>query len=225
MLRYLFGLTLRGIPDAAHMPKSDASFDPATYATVADRLQLFYAKCPTGRIITELVGRERGVITFRASLYRSAGDTVPAATGWASEREGDGDINTVACLENTETSAIGRALANLGFTASINRPSREEMDKAHRARLRLERPTSPPQVTEPPRPTRARDDEPDVQHKADATLDLFDLLATARRHGFSATRARIIIAGANGVIPLPSARLRRIESALRSWIRRHFTVA
>src|SRR5687767_15858772 len=78
---------------------------------------------------------EREVV-FRASVYRTEKSRTPAATGWASERIGDGDVNTVACLENTETSAIGRALANLGLTASWNRPSREEMDKAQRERAR-----------------------------------------------------------------------------------------
>jgi hypothetical protein len=116
------------------MPKT--LFNPAEYALVADRIIEFYDRFPTGRIITELVSRKRDIV-FRAEVYRSAGDPAPAATGWASEREGDGEINLVACLENSETSAIGRALANLGFTASKKRPSYEEMQKAERARLRL----------------------------------------------------------------------------------------
>src|SRR5881275_27011 len=119
------------------MSKSDAFFSPDQYATVAERIELFYSRFPQGRINTELVTREDGEITFKALVYRSANDAVAAATGWASEREGDGDINTVACLENTETSAVGRALANLGFTASSKRPSREEMEKVARLRSSL----------------------------------------------------------------------------------------
>jgi hypothetical protein len=115
------------------MPKSSLPFNPAEYALVADRITLFYERHPTGRIVTELVSRDRDVL-FKASIYRSAGDKQPATTGWASEREGDGEINQVACVENTETSAIGRALANLGFTASMKRPSREEMQKVQRVR-------------------------------------------------------------------------------------------
>jgi hypothetical protein len=110
---------------------------------------------------------------FRASVYRDARTRWPAATGWASERVGDGDINTVACLENTETSAIGRALANLGFTASKNRPSAEEMEKADRAR----------QQTAP-----ALDVE--LQRVADARTDLLAMLRTARRYGIRPERAR-----------------------------------
>ena len=87
------------------MPKSDSTFNADQYSTVAERIELFYSRFPQGRINTELVAREEGEITFKALVYRSITETFAAATGWASEREGDGDINTVACLENTETSA------------------------------------------------------------------------------------------------------------------------
>src|SRR3954470_8317211 len=125
------------------MPKFDTTFDPDSYAPVAERIRLFYARFPSGRIITDLVSRHEGETVFKALVYRGATEPNPAATGWAAEREGDGDINTVACVENTETSAIGRALANLGFTASLRRPSREEMVKAERARSRLRRARAP----------------------------------------------------------------------------------
>ena len=99
------------------MPESDLLAGPE-YAPVADRVALFYERFPEGRIITHLAMHNEREIMFRASVYEDARSRWAAATGWASERVGDGDINTVACLENTETSAIGRALANLGFTAS-----------------------------------------------------------------------------------------------------------
>jgi hypothetical protein len=106
------------------------------YAPVADRIALFYERFPAGRIITQLTMHTEREVVFRASVYRTEKSRQPAATGWASEKFGDGDINTVACLENTETSAIGRALANLGFIASKKRPSLEEMEKAARVRTR-----------------------------------------------------------------------------------------
>lgn len=154
------------------MPKSDLPSGP-DYAPVADRIALFYERYPDGRIITHLTMHNECEIMFRASVYRDARTRWPAATGWASERVGDGDINTVACLENTETSAIGRALANLGFTASKNRPSAEEMEKADRARQR----TAP-----------ALDLE--LQRVADARTDLISMLRTARRYGIRPERAR-----------------------------------
>jgi hypothetical protein len=126
------------------MPK--AEFNLSGYALVAERITEFYEKFANGRIITTLVSRDETIV-FRAEVYRNADDALPAATGWASEREGDGEINLVACLENSETSAIGRALANLGFTASRKRPSYEEMEKAERARLRFQQasPRTPPE--------------------------------------------------------------------------------
>jgi hypothetical protein len=39
-------------------------------------------------------------------------------------------VNATSALENCETSAIGRALANLGYAPKGKRPSREEMLKA-----------------------------------------------------------------------------------------------
>lgn len=125
------------------MPNTDQSFDPSGYATVAQRIELFYRNHPNGRIGTELINRDASSVTFKASVYRNETDPSPAATGWATECEGDGDINTVACLENTETSAIGRALANLGFTASKQRPSVEEMHKVTQARTYKARPQPP----------------------------------------------------------------------------------
>src|SRR5207253_2312422 len=112
-------------------------FDPESYAPVAARIELFYARFPSGRILTELVQHTEQEIVFRAAVYRTADDREPASTGWAAERVGDGEINAVACLENTETSAIGRALANLGFLATRRRPSAEELAKAGRARSRV----------------------------------------------------------------------------------------
>ena len=122
---------------AGKLGRGEGVFDPASYAPVAERISLFYEAFPRGRIVTELISRTEHDVVFRALVYRQADDGDPAATGWAAEREGDGEVNTVACLENTETSAIGRALANLGFTASRERPSAEEMAKASRARVRI----------------------------------------------------------------------------------------
>jgi hypothetical protein len=189
------------------MSKSDSFTTQDQYATVADRIALFYSRFPEGRINTELVSRADGEITFKALIYRSVQDTLVSATGWASEREGDGDINTVACLENTETSAVGRALANLGFTASAKRPSREEMEKVSRARRSLEF-----------RDTHRR--ETALQSRANAGDDVLRLLAIAEDRFFPSQRAEVIRQRV-GISPgLPLVRVTKIETALRHWIRR-----
>jgi hypothetical protein len=165
--------TLGARLEEVHVPKSDLPIG-GEYAPVADRIALFYERFPGGRIITQLTMHNDREVVFRASVYRTETSRTPAATGWASERVGDGDINTVACLENTETSAIGRALANLGFTASRNRPSLEEMEKAARARRRQGAPAL----------------DVELQQVADARTDLIAMLRTARRYGIRPARAR-----------------------------------
>ena len=78
------------------MPKTPPDWNPADYATVRERVEELRAAFPTARIVTELVSRAEGRVTFCASIYRSREEAEPAATGWASEREGDGEINRAA---------------------------------------------------------------------------------------------------------------------------------
>jgi len=58
---------------------------------------------------------------------------VPTATGYAHEIRSDRGVNATSFVENCETSAIGRALANCGYATHGKRPSREEMSKVSRA--------------------------------------------------------------------------------------------
>lgn len=209
------------------MAKSDLRLGGGgEYALVADRITLFYERFPDGRIITELVSRTPHEVTFRALVYRSPAEAAPAATGWASEREGDGEVNTVACLENTETSAIGRALANLGFTAAAQRPSAEEMAKAARARARVAERPAPVAPTSPatsPTTSAAAPSEhmtpPDLHLRTDLRL----LLAAAERAGLRAARAaavrRLLDEGA------ARDRLEGAERWLRGWLARRGAAA
>ena len=218
------------------MSKSTLPFNPAEYALVADRITAFYAEHPTGRIITKLISRDRDVV-FRAAVYRSSDDRAPAATGWASEREGTGEINMHACLDNTETSAIVRALANLGFTASLKRPSREEMQKVNRARSmrggQLSRVADSPQyhpyrATAPSAPelkhvgmrSAAGEHDPLRLASDDALTDLRDLLDDAQLRGFPIARLAVIRASLERQ-HLAQDRVTRLEAQLRRWIREH----
>ena len=201
------------------MPKHDLVLHAGEYAPVADRITLFYARYPTGRILTRLISRTRYEITVQAFVFRSVTEVRPSATGLASERIGDGDVNTVACLENTETSAIGRALANLGLTASPRRPSREEMEKANRERSRRVAepapgaPVSqrPANLTRPPRPG-----GPDLQRRADRVLDALDLLDQAERAGLARKRAQQLRAALTEP-NIGELTVERVERMLRAW--------
>lgn len=114
-------------------------FDLAQYETVEERIRRFYAENPDGRIITEnlTTADDRAAKTWivRAEVYLDASNQVnqtPKATGLAFEIDGQPGANITSALENAETSAIGRALANAGYSGN-KRASREEMAKANRA--------------------------------------------------------------------------------------------
>jgi hypothetical protein len=71
------------------------------------------------------------VCVIRAELWL---EDVCIATGYAEEVRGAGNVNRTSHVENCETSAVGRALANAGMAGTdVNkRPSREEMSKVER---------------------------------------------------------------------------------------------
>ena len=103
------------------------------YETVDSRVHKFWDKHPNGRIATSVEFHEeskRWVV--RTEVYRDVLDPFPAATGYAEEVIGSSMVNKTAALENAETSSIGRALANLGFSTKGARPSLEEMAKSKR---------------------------------------------------------------------------------------------
>lgn len=108
------------------------AFDLDSYEPVAARLARFLADHPDGRIITDLVHYLADAAVFKAELW--LGDTL-IATGWAEEVRGQGNVNRTSHLENCESSAVGRALANAGYAGSdpSKRPSREEMAKVQRS--------------------------------------------------------------------------------------------
>jgi len=104
-------------------------FNLADYETVEVRLEKFIKDYPDSRIATELEVCDRDRYIVKAYLYKAAADTVAWTTGYAEEKVTDRGVNSTSALENCETSAIGRALANAGYAAKGKRPSREEMSK------------------------------------------------------------------------------------------------
>ena len=108
------------------------SFNPADYASVDERLPLFWKDCPRGRIVTELVVDDGTRIVMKASLFVTYEDHHPTTTGFAEEVRGSSMVNKTSALENCETSAVGRALANYQYQGGKKRASLEEIVKVYR---------------------------------------------------------------------------------------------
>jgi len=115
-----------------------ANFNLADYELVETRISKFYSLYEDGRIQTENMStkedREKGIWVVKARLYTTQEDQrlgLPKATGYAFEVDGGYGANKTSALENCETSAIGRALANMALHGS-KRASREEMAKVER---------------------------------------------------------------------------------------------
>jgi hypothetical protein len=114
-------------------------FNLSEYEPVEVRLEKFINDHKNFRIATELEVVEATRYIVKAYLFKDASDGVAWATGYAEETVSQRGVNQTSALENCETSAIGRALANAGYAPKGKRPSREEMTKVVAAK-----PAKPP---------------------------------------------------------------------------------
>jgi len=103
-------------------------FNLDDYETVEERLVKFWKDHESGRIITTLISGTSSQFIVRAELYKDGSELI-WATGLAEETVQGRGVNSTSALENCETSAIGRALANAGYATKGKRASREEMTK------------------------------------------------------------------------------------------------
>ncbi len=108
-------------------------FNLNDYETVESRLDKWHDKFPDSRVETELIEATNSRFIVFAKLFKTEADAKPCATGLAFENITEKGVNSTSALENCETSAIGRALANAGFAAKGKRASREEMAKVNNA--------------------------------------------------------------------------------------------
>jgi hypothetical protein len=124
-------------------------FNLDDYEPVAARHARWLADHPNGRTITHMISAPGAdICVIRAELWL---EDICIATGYAEEVRGAGNVNRTSHVENCETSAVGRALANAGYAGSdVNkRPSREEMSKVQRMSQGTDARMPSVQVTQP----------------------------------------------------------------------------
>jgi hypothetical protein len=108
-------------------------FNLEDYETVEERLIKYWKDHPDGQIHTKLLESSANRFIVEASVFRTEADARPWTTGLAEETVQGRGVNATSALENCETSAIGRALANAGYATKGKRASREEMGKVKAA--------------------------------------------------------------------------------------------
>jgi pyruvate/2-oxoglutarate dehydrogenase complex dihydrolipoamide acyltransferase (E2) component len=178
-------------------------FNPDEYITVHERIEKFYAKWPTGRILTSIVehNAETGFVLVRAEIYREQDDAMPAATGHAYELRSAGHVQAGSYVEVGETSAVGRALALLGFEVRRGVASREEVERgakkqaaaapARQAAATARQAPAPAPPTEKPSAPTEKSSAP-TNAPADAATPNLDaeILRAAEELGYDAAKVR-----------------------------------
>lgn len=104
------------------------------YETVGSRVLRFRQDKPQWFIhtVTHEVNEDYVRIGASIGYHMEDGTALVLATGYAEEYRDDGKINKTSALENCETSAIGRALAFLGYGGTNSIASAEEVLTAKR---------------------------------------------------------------------------------------------
>ena len=98
------------------------------YVEVNERLIYFRKKYPKYSLTTEVLEKTDNSIMLMAKISNEAGHVL--ACGTAEEIKGSTFINKTSYVENCETSAWGRALANFGIGLDTSIASAEEVSNA-----------------------------------------------------------------------------------------------
>lgn len=98
------------------------------YVLVNERVKAFRESYPGHSLITTIVELTDKRVVMCATINDPEGRTL--ATGYAYEETGSSFINKTSYIENCETSAWGRALANFGIGIDSSMCSADELGNA-----------------------------------------------------------------------------------------------
>jgi len=92
------------------------TFDPSTYVLVSERIEAFKREYPRRAIQTEILRSNGEVVVVKATVWPDSERPECFFTGHAEEHRECGEVNSEgSAVENCETSAVGRALAFMGY--------------------------------------------------------------------------------------------------------------
>ena len=95
---------------------------------VNERVKAFRDNFPGYALLSEIVKLTDDTVVIKASILDSEQRLI--ATGYAQEDRTSSQINSTSYVENCETSAWGRALANLGIGIDVAISSADELANA-----------------------------------------------------------------------------------------------
>ena len=103
------------------------AFNMDGYVPVEARVEAFYAAHPEGSIQTEITHLDERLVVVKATAYRTADDIRPTTGHSMMSIPGKTSFTRDSEVENAETSAVGRALAMMGFEVRKGMASAQEV--------------------------------------------------------------------------------------------------
>lgn len=121
-----------------------------SYVTVNERIEQFYKEFPSGSLQSEMIFRDEKTVIVKAWAYRSPEDTHPGIGHSSCPIPGPTPYTRGSELENSETSAWGRAIAALGFEVKRGIATQHEIDMKQAPKSTQSRPEPPKPPSPPP---------------------------------------------------------------------------